>query len=61
MVLLDRALKARRTYIEGLLDQGREEGARKAMAWYGRMEAARRDGRAFDEPPPYIDANGRSA
>ncbi len=61
MVLLDRALKARRTYIEGLLDQGREEGARKTMAWYERMEAARREGTPFDEPPPYIDANGRSA
>ena len=57
MVLLDRALKARRKYIEGL----REEGARETMAWYERMEAARRDGRAFDEPPPYTDGNGRSA
>ena len=57
MVLLDRALRARRKYIEGL----REEGARETMAWYERMEAARRDGRAFDEPPPYTDGNGRSA
>ena len=64
MVLLDRALKARRTYIEGLLDQGREEGReerdREAMAWYGRMEAARREGTPFDEPPPFADGNGRS-
>ena len=65
MVLLDRALKARRKYIEGLLDQGREEREqevrREMTAWYGRMEAARREGRAFDEPPPYTDGNGRSA
>ena len=57
MVLLDRALKARRKYIEGL----REEGARETMAWYERMEAARREGTPFDEPPPYTDGNGRSA
>ena len=60
MVLLDRALKARRTYIEGLREQGRAEFQREAMAWYERMEAARRDGRAFDEPPPFADANGQS-
>ena len=56
---------------EGLaegLDKGRAEGRAKReqemrqelMAWYERLEAARRDGRAFDEPPPFIDANGRS-
>ena len=65
MVLLDRAMKARRKYIEGLreegLEQGRAEFQREAMAWYERMEAARRDGRAFDEPPPFADGNGRSA
>ena len=65
MVLLDRALKARRKYIEGLLDRGREEGReerdREAMAWYERMEAARREGTPFDEPPPFADGDGRSA
>ena len=51
---------------EGLaegLDKGRaerEKERREAMAWYERLEAARRDGRAFDEPPPFIEANGRS-
>ena len=54
---------------EGLaegLDKGRAEGReereqmrREAMAWYERLEAARRDGTPFDEPPPFIDANGR--
>ena len=60
MVLLDRALRARRRYIEGLREQGRAEFQREMTAWYGRMEAARREGRPFDEPPPFIDANGQS-
>ena len=41
--------------------EGRAEARREAVAWYERLEAARRDGREFDEPPPFIDANGRSA
>ena len=48
---------------EGLaegLDKGRAQERAEWMAWYERLEAARRDGRAFDEPPPFIDANGRS-
>ena len=55
---------------EGLaegLDKGRaEERAERekeraeAMAWYERLEAARREGKPFDEPPPFIEANGRS-
>ena len=32
----------------------------EAMAWYERLEAARRDGAPFDEPPPFLDANGRA-
>ena len=64
MVLLDRALKARRTYIEGLREEReqevRDEVRREMTAWYGRLEAARREGTPFDEPPPYIDGDGRS-
>ena len=76
MVLLDRALDARdarrKAYreegrelglAEGLaegLDKGREQMRREAMAWYERLEAARREGTPFDEPPPFIEANGRS-
>ena len=41
--------------------EGRAEVQREAMAWYERLEAARREGREFDEPPPFIEANGRSA
>ena len=37
----------------------REKERAEAMAWYERLEAARRDGTPFDEPPPFIDANGR--
>ena len=39
--------------------EGPAEAQREAMAWYARLEAARRDGKPFDEPPPFIDANGR--
>ena len=38
----------------------REKERREATAWYERLEAARRDGKEFDEPPPFIEANGRS-
>ena len=40
--------------------EGRVEERAEWMAWYERMEAARREGKPFDEPPPFIDANGRS-
>ena len=49
--------------VEGLaegLAEGRAEERAEWMAWYERMEAARRDGKEFDEPPPFIEANGRS-
>ena len=45
---------------EARREEGREERQREWAAWYERLEAARRDGREFDEPPPFIDANGRS-
>ena len=69
---LEHVREARRAEgrVEGLaegLDKGRaEERAERekeraeAVAWYERLEAARRDGREFDEPPPFIEANGRS-
>ena len=41
--------------------EAREQMRREAMAWYERLGAARRDGRPFDEPPPFIDADARSA
>ena len=41
-------------------DEREQEMRRELMAWYERLEEARRDGRAFDEPPPYIDSNGRA-
>ena len=44
---------------EGLAE-GREEMRREAMAWYERLEEARREGRPFDEPPPFADSNGRA-
>ena len=68
MVLLDRALDARDARRKAYREEGRaeeraerEKERREATAWYERMEAARRDGTPFDEPPPFIEANGRSA
>ena len=47
--------------VEGLAE-GRIEGLAEAnaafAAWYARMEQARREGREFNEPPPFLD-NGR--
>ena len=60
-MLLDRALDARDARRKAYREEGREQMRREAMAWYERMEAARRDGRAFDETPPFIEANGRPA
>ncbi len=60
MVLLDRALDARDARRKAYREEGRAEERAEWMAWYERLEAARRDGKPFDEPPPFIDANGRS-
>ena len=40
--------------------EGRAEVQREAHRAEGRMEAARRDGAPFDEPPPFLDADGRA-
>ena len=65
MVLLDRALDARDARRKAYREEGRiereQEMRQELTAWYERMEAARRDGKPFDEPPPFIEANGRSA
>ena len=58
-----------REKLEHVREARREEGRaereqemrRELTAWYERLEAARRDGTPFDEPPPFIDGNGRSA
>ena len=68
MVLLDRALDARDARREAFREEGRVEGLaegrderqREWMAWYERLEEARREGKPFDEPPPFADANGRA-
>ena len=41
-------------------EEGRDERQREWMAWYERLEEARREGRPFDEPPPFADSNGRA-
>ena len=72
-MLLDRALDARDARRKAYREEGRELGLaegrakreqemrQELTAWYERLEAARRDGKPFDEPPPFIDANGRPA
>ena len=64
MVLLDRALDARDARRKAFREEGRVEGReemrREAMAWYERLEEARREGKPFDEPPPFADSNGRA-
>ena len=45
---------------EGRAEREREM-RQELTAWYERLEAARREGKPFDEPPPFIKANGRSA
>ena len=65
MVLLDRALDARDARRKAYREEGRvereQEMRQELTAWYERMEAARREGTPFDEPPPFIEGNGRSA
>ena len=55
---LEHVREARRA--EGRVER-EQEMRQELTAWYERLEAARRDGTPFDEPPPFIDANGRSA
>ena len=47
--------KQREAFDEGK-DEGRDEGSDEThqiwQAWYGRMQAAQREGLPFDEPPP---------
>ena len=54
---LEHVREARRA--EGRAER-EQEMRQELTAWYERLEAARRDGREFDEPPPFIKANGRS-
>ncbi len=35
-------------------EKGREEERQEWLAWYERMQAAQREGRPFDEPPPAL-------
>ena len=54
---LEHVREARRE--EGRVER-EQEMRQELTAWYERLEAARRDGKPFDEPPPFIEANGRS-
>ena len=73
-MLVEQYLKAR--YYKGVaagvevgMEKGMEVGAKKGrgeerqewLAWYERMQAAQREGRPFDEPPPALlrEQNGQ--
>ncbi len=50
-----------RRKVEEILKKGREEGMqekdRQWLEWYERLQAAQRDGRPFNEPPPVNPEN----
>ena len=55
--------KARKEALEEGRQEGQEAVHQAVAAWYERQQAAQREGRPFDEPPPgYVngDANGSS-
>ena len=39
--------------------RGKKEADQKWRAWYERIQAAQREGRPFDEPPPSEGENGK--
>ena len=51
-----------REKIRGHIDEVRREGAARRdqawRSWYKRMQAAQREGRTFDEPPPAAEDSG---
>ena len=55
--------KAVNKAVKEAVDEGRQEYRRAVAAWYERQQAAQREGRPFDEPPPGYgseDSNGSS-
>ena len=61
-MLVEPYLKAR--YYKGMEvgeEKGRQELQQQWLAWYERMQAAQREGRPFDEPPPALlrEKNGQ--
>ena len=54
-MLVEQYLKAR--YYKGVEkgeEKGRGEERQEWLAWYERMQAAQREDRPFDEPPPAL-------
>jgi len=45
--------------IEQGIREGIKENQKKWQAWYERMQAAQREGRPFDEPPPGTGGKGK--
>ena len=43
---------------EILQERGEKRANAKSATWYARMKQAEREGRDFNEPPPFLDDNG---
>ena len=42
---------------EILQERGKKQARAESAAWYARMKQAEREGRDFNEPPPFLDDN----
>ncbi len=42
---------------EILLERGEKRAKAESAEWYARMKQAEKDGREFNEPPPFLDDN----
>ena len=57
MGLLFTPRKVRNIWQERGMKIGEERAYAKSATWYARMKQAEREGRDFNEPPPFLDAN----
>ena len=58
-LIVDRYRRGKELGIEQGIKEGIKENQKKWQAWYERMQAAQREGRPFDEPPPGTGGNGK--
>ena len=42
---------------ELLLERGKKQARAESADWYARMKQAEKEGKEFNEPPPFLDAN----
>ena len=58
-LIVDRYKRGKELGIEQGIKEGIKENQKKWQAWYERMQAAQREGRPFDEPPPGTGGKGK--